>query len=265
MLQWVEVLCLVDEEVTEPPAHQRSEGRVGFDGTQVEIEKIVEVDDTAPSLQTLVGRGELREPTGRNRAASSSGADLTLVVGRIDAPRPGPVDVGHRRVRIQFDPQFLEALANETLAVGSERRHRLVASDRPVAQQAQGDAVEGAGFDGFVDVEPAQPAAQFACCVAGERERDDVSRVGMTLLDSVGDPAGQDHRLARTGSGHDRQRLSIGLDGAALVGVEPRKQPIHRHADTIRRLDTLLGARPSSRAAPGKSLQSCSCRSRRST
>ncbi len=61
VLEWVEVLCLIDEEVTESPVHQGTKRCVGLDGAQAQIEQIVEVDHPAPSLQPLVGRGEVRK------------------------------------------------------------------------------------------------------------------------------------------------------------------------------------------------------------
>jgi hypothetical protein len=49
VLQRVEVLRLVDEEVSEAPTHQRPKGIVGFDRSQIEVEEVVEVDDTGAS------------------------------------------------------------------------------------------------------------------------------------------------------------------------------------------------------------------------
>ena len=69
MLQRVEVLRLVDEEVAESPMHERSERLVGLDRAQVEVEQVVEIDDTAASLQSFVRGRELHESTGRNDAA----------------------------------------------------------------------------------------------------------------------------------------------------------------------------------------------------
>ena len=69
VLQRVEVLRLVDEEVTEPPMNQAAERRIGFDGAQVEVQQVVEVDHPAPPLQPLVRRGEVDEASGRHSAA----------------------------------------------------------------------------------------------------------------------------------------------------------------------------------------------------
>ena len=57
--------------------------------------------------------------------------------------------------------------------------------------------MERAGLDRFVDVEAPQPATQLAGGIAGERERHDVSRFGVTTVDSIGDPPGEDRGLAR--------------------------------------------------------------------
>ena len=198
-------------------------------------------DDASPALQPLVRRGEIAEPSRRHGPSAASCTHLAFEIGRLDAPCPGPVDVGHRRVRVELDSQFLEAFTDEPQAIGGQHGHGLVACDGTVTQQPQRDAVERARLDGLVDLEPAQPAAQLTGGIAGERECNHVLRLGVSLFDPVGDPAGQDRCLPRAGGGHDGQWLGIGLDGASLVGVEPHQQSVHRHVDTIRRLARLLG------------------------
>ncbi len=220
MLEGVEVLRLVDEEMAKPPVDERPERLVGLDGAQVEVEQIVEVDDTAATLQPFVRAGQLEEPSGRYHTPATCRTRLALVVGRRDATGPCPIDVGHRRIGIELEPQLLQALAHQPCAVGGERRHRLVTSQGPVAQQSQGDAVERAGFDRFVDLEAPQSAAQLAGSITGERQGRDVTRFGVTSFDSVGDPAGQHGGLSRACRGDDCQRRGVALDGATLVGIE---------------------------------------------
>jgi hypothetical protein len=74
VLEGVEVLSLVDEEVAEPPVHERPEGLVGLDRAKVEVQQVVEVDDASASLQPFVRRRQFDEATGRNDAASTYGA-----------------------------------------------------------------------------------------------------------------------------------------------------------------------------------------------
>ena len=266
VLERVEVLCFVDEEVAKSPVHERAECLVRLHRAEVEVQQVVEIDDTAAPLQAFIRSREIDEPAGGHDASPPGGARLAFVVGGLDAACPCPIDVGHRRVGIQLETQFLQALPHQTRAIGCQRRHGLVASQRAVAQKSQGDAVERACLDRFVDVEASQSAPELAGRIAGERQCSDVTRFGLAGFDAIGDPASQDGRLARSRRRHDGQRSGLALDSAALVGVEAHQETIRGHVDTIRR------SRPAPRQPPGcrvasdaQSLQSCSCRSRRRT
>ena len=104
----------------------------------------------------------------------------------------------------------------------------LVASQGTIAEQAQGDAVERAGLDRLVDLESAQPSPQFAGRIAGERQRHDVTRFGLAVLDPMGDPPGQDGRLAGAGgrprspAGRRRSRRRVAGRHRALPADDRR-------------------------------------------
>ncbi len=105
--------------------------------------------------------------------------------------------------------------------------------------------MEGPGLDRLMDVEAPQPSPQLTSGISGERERHDVSRLGVPLFDAIGDPPGEDRCLARTGGSNDRKWGRVDLDRAALVGVEPNQQTIlaHDRHDTSGLSDLLLSIR----------------------
>ena len=129
--------------------------------------------------------------------------------------------VGSRRSRVSVITSRIEAMT-----IGSDDRRRGVGRQRTVAQQAQRHGVEGARLDRVAHVQPAQPSAQFAGGVAGERQCEHVLGVGRAVADSARDPSGQDHRLARSGGGDDRQRRCIGRDRVPLLGIEAAQQAL---------------------------------------
>ncbi len=97
VLEGVEVLGLVDVEMTEPPPHGLGERTVALQLADEDGQQVVEVDHTAPTLLLGVGvegRGHLRHDPG----ASTGRARRALVVIGSEAPRERPVDLlQHRR------------------------------------------------------------------------------------------------------------------------------------------------------------------------
>jgi hypothetical protein len=101
-----------------------------------------------------------------------------------------------------------------------------VVGQRPVAQQAQGDAVERAGLDGLADVEPSQPPLQLAAASRVKVSASTCCGIGGALRHAVGDAPGEHRGLARPGRRDDGERRRVGGDGLALFGVEAVQQRV---------------------------------------
>jgi hypothetical protein len=89
-----------------------------------------------------------------------------------------------------------------------------------VAEQRERRRVERRGAHAL-DPECAQPRAQLARRLVGERHREDVLRREGAARDLPGDPARDRRRLARPRPREDAQRPARALDGSALLGVQP--------------------------------------------
>ena len=145
-----------------------------------------------------------------------------LVLRPADRPedRARPELAGQRQVL------FAEELLHEALLIFR------VVDDEPsidpdrltvAAQDAGAQRVERACLHvtaGLAD-EADDPLAQLAGGTVRERHRQDRPRTDVLHADEVGDPMGEDTRLARAGAGQDQERPFGRGDGAALLGVEP--------------------------------------------
>ena len=98
VLHRVEVLGLVDEDMTEAPAHDVGELRIGVELAGEDEEQIVEVDDATPALDQLVVGEDLGDLRRRHTAATVRGPSSSDVVGRGDATSGGPGAFGGDRV-----------------------------------------------------------------------------------------------------------------------------------------------------------------------
>ena len=224
VLQRVEVLCLVDEQMAEAPADGRGPRIVGLHRGQHVVQQVVEVHHAAAALQPGVRLRELGERTGRQRAPTPCRTRLTLVVLRHHDAGAGPVQVRQRAAGLHPQPGLGEDLLGQAQAVLCHLRRGAVCRGGPVAQQAQRHRVERARLDALAQVQPAEAAHQLAGRIAGEREGQDMRRVGRTGGDAVGDPPGEDGGLAGPRGGHHGQRRGRGSDGLALRRVQPRQQ-----------------------------------------
>ncbi len=206
VLQRVEVLRLVDEQVAEPPTDEVGEGGVAMCRVEDPGQQVVEVEDAAPALQPFVRGDEVGVAGRRHGAAPAGGAHRGLVPAGFDEASTGPVDIGRGEGRLDRQAQLGEAFAQQSNSIGDHLRGGLVSSERPIAQQPEGDAVERARLDAFADLEPAQASLQLRGRLAREREREHVRRVGGAGRHPVGDPPREHRRLARPGRGDDRER-----------------------------------------------------------
>jgi membrane protein YdbS with pleckstrin-like domain len=129
-----------------------------------------------------------------------------------------------------------------------------VVRQRTVAEQSEGDTVERAGRDGFAQVELAQSTTQLAGGVAGEGERQHVRWPIGAGGNPIGDPPGEDPRLARAGSCHDGQRSRVDGDGQVLLGVETHQHALCIHGVTIDSDTVGAMAYPTKNLNPGETV-----------
>ena len=147
VLHRVEVLGLVDENVTEPPTHDIGERRIVVELAGQHEEEIVEVDDAAPPFDEFVlgeDRSDLRR---RNAASPVLGAGRGDVAGGFDATSCGPGALCGDR----FDWVAPGDAGNQAVPVADDVRCRPPLVGPPLAHHAEGDGVERAGLDPLAD------------------------------------------------------------------------------------------------------------------
>ena len=184
-LRAADVLELVDEEMTEPPPLGGRELGVGLERLRREPDQIVEVDEAALALLLLVPAVHVGDAFERELRAAPGARGGLGVGGRTGQPRLRPLDLA--RDLEDRDLTVGAALADE------RREHARLAVQqlghaRPAvlverAQLRERDGVERARGRVVPDPEPAEPAAQLARGLAGERERERVRG-----LDRLGAP-----------------------------------------------------------------------------
>src|SRR5207248_30862 len=168
-----------------------------------------------------------------------------LVVEGLDAfcVLPGPdqlvlrvrdlvVDASRRKA-LRVALELLEALLDEADLVGLvvDREVRAVAEPlRLAAQDASAGGVEGEDPEASAALaeEPLQPLLHLPRRLVREGDGEDLVRLRADRVDQVGDPVGEDARLAGAGAGDDEERPFRGEDGLALRGVEVGKILLRR-------------------------------------
>ena len=75
--------------------------------------------------------------------------------------------------------------------------------------------------------------------LVGERDRQDLARLGLPGADQVRDPVGQDARLARAGAREDQQRAFAVRHGVALGRIEALEEGIDGERRRARRTTTV--------------------------
>jgi hypothetical protein len=103
----------------------------------------------------------------------------------------------------------------------------------PPPELRQRDGMEGARGHLTPHAESRQPIAQLPGGLARERDRKGVGRVDVRVAGLPGDAARQDPRLARAGTGQDRQRRRACRDGFTLRVVQALEQDVFGHPRTI--------------------------------
>jgi hypothetical protein len=98
-----------------------------------------------------------------------------------------------------------------------------------VAQLGVGDGVERAGGDELAHAEDGEAPSELARRLAREGEGEHVAGLGRARCHPVGDAAGQDTGLARTGPGEDAHRGARRADRLLLGGRQPLQQRVGVH------------------------------------
>ena len=216
VLHRVEVLRLVDEEMSKAPADDLGEVVIGVDLTREHQQQVVDVDDTATPFGRLVvgehlchgGEGDAAMPLGGPRRGGVS-------VG-LDAAGSAPRAFGSDGV----DRAPPSDLSDQATTVVGDVRRRPTAVRPALAHHAEGDGVERAGLDRFANPGGAESAAQLAGCLSRERQCKGVAGLGRPGGDPVGDPSGEHAGLAGAGCGDDGDERRRCRDRGALCGVE---------------------------------------------
>ena len=222
VLRVVRVLVLVDEDVAEgllPVGQRLGEALEDLHG---EHEHVVEVDGVRcvqPALVQLVHLRDGLVPEGGDAREVVLWRDELVLRARdlrVDAAR---------REALRVLPELLEAGLDQPhlVLVVVDRERRAVAEPLGLASEhAPAGGVEGEDPDrarGGAE-HPLEALAHLPRGLVRERDREDLARLDLQVLDEVGDAMRQDARLPRARAGDDEQRPLGVLNGLALGLVE---------------------------------------------
>ena len=174
MLERIEVLCLVDENVAEPPSGRRRELGVGLHGLDRERKQIIQVDDPPLPLLAAVGRHGIGDPVDIQDRSAITATHGRVVGACVDAPSRCPVELGDQLV----DVGRTHDLTHDPLAIGHDRAGLFVEIGPSLAQQLLGDRVKRPRCDSLGQAEPGESTAQFAGRFAGEGQHHGVAGIG---------------------------------------------------------------------------------------
>ena len=153
-------------------------------------------------------------------AAAEQRHERSQEPGRV-AERPIGVELEFEQVLAEEDDAFG---ARQHAHVGRQAQLEGVLADQPVAERMEGRdrGVRVAVWRQLVDAN-----GHLVGRLVGEREGQDLRRLGASGGDEPGDPAGDDLGLPRARARHDEQRPVLVCHRAKLVGIEPAQQAVH--------------------------------------
>ncbi len=233
MLEWVEVLRLVDQQVPESPPDRLGEVVVASQIADRVGQDVVEVDHAAALLEGLEVRVDGGAPIDPGARVTLLAAGGRRVVLGVDAARRGPVDLGEVGGEAA-SVAGVDRVADQPAAIVDDGERAALGVGPSLLEHPEHHRVECAGLDVFADAEPVQSLAHLAGGLAGERERQRVAWVGGVGGDAVGDAPREHARLARSGAGDHRDQVRFGRDRGALVGVQIGDQRVRIHRATVR-------------------------------
>ena len=242
-LRVVRVLELVDQDVPIPRALLVEDGRMLAQEAQREAHLVPEVDPVGRPHQLLVGGVRRRElglgcgalgqrlVVGTRRRRIGQSASRGLVGLRRDVLVPQPADQRHqareeaRRVAqraVSVERQLEQVLSQQDDLLRPAQHRGAIGQpglEGVLPQQPVAERVERADPRVVVAVrdQPVDALEHLECGAIGERQRQDLGRLGPLLGDQPGDPAGDDRRLAGSRSGDDEERSVAMGHGLALA------------------------------------------------
>ena len=247
-LQWVDVLELVDEEMSELPPLHGCEVTVVAHRVCALDEHVVEVDQRAFALQPFVALVDRRHDRRCERRAAARVVARGRVGTGVDHARLRPFDLGSDigGLHVLRLSAALGRLADQRreqpgLAV-EQRRGSGAGLGPPLAQLREGDRVERARDGLTAQAQRAESTVQLGRGLSGERDDEDVPGVGGGRRQSVRDATGEHPGLARARPRDDAERRTRARDCGALLGVEvveerglvTRGSGVRRHGGHLR-------------------------------
>ena len=242
VLRVVGVLVLVDEHVPEPAAVVLGDVGEELQHGHRARDEVVEVEGVGASQAPLVLAVRLgQQPfhvVGRAARVRLVVDQLVLQVGHLPEERARG-ELLRVQAHVAHDHRH-EAQGVGLVVDGEAALHVQPRGLRP--QDADAGAVErrhphgpGAGAD-----ELAHALLHLAGGLVREGDGEDLAGLRVTGREQVGDAAGQDPGLARSGPRHDEQRAAPVLDRRPLGGVEVLDEPGDRWGGRLARLEGQL-------------------------
>jgi hypothetical protein len=216
LLEQVHVLVLIDGEGSPAVVHRRPHALVPFEQPRRLLEQVLEVEQPLRGLTSLVLPEHPQREVGRDRRLVV--AEPVVVRVGCEASVLRPLDL---RREVAGGP---EAERPRQRVADPPQERRLRREDPPripfeVPQQRERRRVEGRGAHA-VGTECAQPRAELARRLVGERHRHDLPGRERTARHLPRDPARDRRRLPGPCAGEDAQRPARRLHGSALLGVQ---------------------------------------------
>ena len=209
----VDVLHLVDEEVTATPADGVGERSVAGQGVGTRHDEVVEVEQPPLAPFGLVVGIDLGHLLGRDAAAPPGPPGRLHVVLGLDQAGLGPPDLAIKRAQAARIGRG--DVGQQAAPVRQQQRFGPLALGPVLAQQAQGGAVEGPGLHAGDSQRP-EPGAQLVGRLAAEGGDQRAVGFDRALADPAGHPQREHPGLAGPGPGHHAEQGILGLDGHAL-------------------------------------------------
>ncbi len=202
--------------------HRSTHFGVALQQARRPLEQVLEVEQPLGVLPPLVLPEHPEREIGRDRRLVV--AEPVAVGVRSEAPVLRPLDLRGEVAR------GAEAVRTRQRVADAAQEDRLRGEDPArvsleVAEQRQRRRVEGRGAHA-VGAERAQPRAELARRLVGERHRHDLLRREGPARHLPRDPARDRGRLAGSRAGEDAQRPARRFHGSALLGVQPFEDPL---------------------------------------
>ena len=228
-LERVCVLELVDREPAIAVPDLGRDRRVRLDQPDRQLEHVLEVDPAGARLAGLVAAEQPGHQVGRERRVAVLRDREGLIVGRPDAARLRPLDLGG-----EVADREVAIAAGQAGGKRREDRHlRFEDGGRLGAVDAWPEMTKLAECRGMERgrrhasmTEVREPACHLACCLVRERDDQDVARADDLRGQRVGHPPRDHAGLAAAGPGQDAQRSVGDRDRLALGGIEVREEVV---------------------------------------